>query len=128
MAQNPNELFSELSDAETYAALCDFLYEVRGIPQYAYLSELCYLLDKESFMNLVYYYSGTQFVVPTTKEIAEAVQIMKLYNSYEIEKRPWKESVQAAGFDSSSGKRAKNWLNRLVETFKKYNIGNRRYR
>ena len=46
---------------------------------------------------------------------------------YEVEKYSWKDAVSMAGFSSSKGKSAKNKLNKLKETIKKYNFGNRNY-
>ena len=127
MEQNANELFLSIEDEDTYALICNFLYDIKDIPEYATISELCYLLDKNSFKNIVRYFGGRSFTVPTKKEIAEAIQVIKLYNFYEIEKRPWKDAVLLAGFSSSSGKMAKNKLEKLKATMKKYNVGNRNY-
>ena len=61
------------------------------------------------------------------KELADLVQVLLLFQYYEIEKRPWKDAVLLAGFPPSKGKYAKNQLGRLKETLKKYNFGNRTY-
>ena len=127
MEQNMNEVFLSMEEADTYALMCNFLYDLKDIPEYSTLSELSYLLEGQSFKNLIRYFHGKTFRVPEVSEIAETIQVLKLYNYYEIEKRPWKDAVLLSGFASSSGKLAKNKLERLKETMRKYNIGNRNY-
>ena len=127
MEQSMNEVFLSMSESDTNALMCNFLYDLKDIPEYATISELCYLLDGDSFKNLIRYFHGKTFRVPEVSEIAEAIQVLKLYNYYEVEGRPWKDAVLLSGFASSSGKLAKNKLDRLKETMKKYNIGNRNY-
>lgn len=119
--------FLEMQTSDTYALLCSFMYEMKDIPEYTVLSELCYLLDKDSFEKLFKYFSGMTIKIPTQKELVEAIQVLKLYQYYEIEHRPWKDCVLMAGLPSSGGKMAHNNLERLKETMKKYNFGNRDY-
>ena len=122
-----NEIVSNLQKQDVYAIVCSFLYDLKDIPEYSTLSELCYLLNKESFMNLINYFGGQTVRIPTKQELSDMIQILLLFQFYEIEKRPWKDAVLLAGFDSSKGKYAKNQLEKLKETMAKYNFGNRTY-
>jgi hypothetical protein len=97
------------------------------IPEYSIISELCYILDVDSFMKLIKYFKGQTIRIPTEEEFCEAIKILLLYHYSEIEKRPWKDSLALAGFSSSSGKLAHNKLDKLKETLQSYNVGNRDY-
>lgn len=127
MVENVNEIISKLQKKDIYAILCSFLYDLKDVPEYATLSELCYLLDTESFLHLINYFSGQTIKIPTKQEFSDLMQVLLLFQYYEVEKRPWKDAVQLAGFSSSHGKSAKNKLAKLKETVKKYNFGNRTY-
>lgn len=127
MKQTTSEIISQMNDKDVYAVMCSFLYDLKNEPQYSTLSELCYILDKESFKRLLRYFSGRTIKIPTSEEVAELLQIMSLYQYYEIEGKTWKESLEAVGLTSSDGKKAHNKLDRFKETVKKYNFGNRKY-
>jgi len=122
---NTTELVSELSKQDVYAVMCSFLYDLRQVPEYSTLSELCYLLDPKSFQNLINYFGGKTFRVPSKEELKDCVQVLRLFQYYEVEHRPWKDAVVLAGFPTSSGKSAKNKLEKLKETMEQYNFGNR---
>lgn len=127
MPQTVNELVSKMTEQDVYSILLSFMYDLRKVPEYTTLSELCYLLDVESFMKLLKYFGGQTIKIPTKEEFSDIIQVLLLYQYAEIEKRPWKDAVALAGYDSNRGKSAKNKLEKLKETFEKYNFGNRTY-
>ena len=107
--------------------MLSLLYDLRKVKEYATISELCYTLDIDSFMKLIDTFGGQTVTVPTKQELAELIQVVRLFEYFEVEGRPWKESVQRAGLNSSEGKKAANKLSALKETMKKYKFGNREY-
>lgn len=129
MIQNktPSEILSTVTDTDTYAILCSFLYDLRNVPEYATISELCYMMQSDDLKKFLAYFSGRTIRIPTVEEFNEAMMTLKLYQSYHIEKRPWRECVLLAGFNSNNGKKAKNLLTKLEQTLENYNIGNRQY-
>ena len=48
MAENINELVANLTKPDIYSALATLLYELKGVPEFSALSELYFILDKES--------------------------------------------------------------------------------
>lgn len=127
MSENANEVIGRLKDKDVYSILCSLLYDLRQVPQYSTLSELCYLLDVESFLNLIQYMQGQTITIPTKKEFAECIQVLRLFQYSEIEKRPWKDCVLLAGFTPGEGKLAKCKLNKLKQTLESNNVGRREY-
>ena len=125
--KTPSEIIADINQKDVYSILCSFLYEMKSIPEYSLISELCYLLDVDSFMKLIRYFKGQTITIPTEEEFCEATKVLMLYNYSEVEKRPWKDALALAGFSSSSGKLAHNKLDKLKDTIKKYNFGNRNY-
>ena len=113
--------------SDIYSLMLFIIYKIQDIPEYAVLSELCYLLDGANLTRLLTYFAGKTVTFPTKEEFVDAVRMVKLYQYYEIEKRPWKDCVILAGYESSSGKLAHNKLEKLKETLEKYNFGNRNY-
>lgn len=128
MADTVSEIVGSMTSADVYSALLSFLYDLKDIPEYTLLSELCYLIkDVDSFLNVITYFSGQTVKFPTEQELSEAIQVLKLYQFHEIEGRPWKDAIKLAGFDTCSGKLAKNKLEKLKKTINKYNFNNRSY-
>lgn len=127
MSENANEIIGRLKDRDVYSILCSLLFDIRNVPQYSTLSELCYILDVDSFLNLIQYMEGKTIKIPTKQEFADCIQTLRLFQYSEIEKRPWKDCVLLAGFKPGEGKLAKCKLNRLMQTLEETNIGNREY-
>ena len=55
------------------------MYDLRKVPEYTTLSELCYLLDVESFMKLLKYFGGQTIKIPTKEEFSDIIQVLLLY-------------------------------------------------
>lgn len=127
MNDNINKVLSKFKESDVYALICGYLYEFKDIPEYSIISELAYLLSADSFVNLVTYFAGQTFKVPTKEEFQGAIRTLLLLQYFEIEGRDWKESLKAAGFDTSDGRAAQIQLNKLKTTLEKYRYGNRNY-
>ena len=125
--KTPSEILSTVSDTDTYAILCSFLYDLRNVPEYATISELCYMIQPDDIKKFLSYFAGRTIKIPTVEEFNEAMMTLKLYQYYNVEKRPWRDCVLLAGFNSNNGKKAKNLLTTLEKTLESYNIGNRHY-
>lgn len=125
MKETVSEIIKDMSKQDVYSIVMSFLFDLKNDPKYTLLSELCYIMDEKSFTNFIECFEGMTIKVPTKKELSELIQVLRLFQLYEVEGRPWKDAVIEVGLDSSSGKMAKNNVNRLKRTFEKYNVGNR---
>lgn len=127
MTDSINKVLSKFKEQDIYALLCGYLFEFKNVPEFSIISELAYLLDKESFVNLIDYFEGQTFTVPTKKDFQNAIRTLLLLQYYEIEGKPWKDSLVEAGFDTSDGRAAQIQLKKLKQTLEKYNFTNRAY-
>ena len=125
MADSISEILSNFKKQDVYSLMLSFLYDLRQVPEYTLLSELCYALDKESLFNMINAFDGQKIQIPTKKEFSEVLQILMLYQYYVVEGRPWKDALAEAHIDSSSGKAAHNKIEKMKELLTKYNYGNR---
>lgn len=122
-----SDLLNKFSKPDVYSVLCSYLYEFKEVPEYSTLCELAYLLNSESFTKLIKHFEGQTIKIPTREEFLTCARVLLLFQYYEIEKKPWKESLLEAGFQSSEGKTAHNQLEKLKDAVTKYNYGNRLY-
>lgn len=98
-------LDDRLSEEDAYSLLFILMSKVDQKP-YSVLSELSYILDKDSFLNFITYYGGTSIKVPTADEFHKAARVLVLYNSYVTKKISWEESLKLAGYEPSEYRKA----------------------
>lgn len=79
--QNLNAL--QLSDV--YSLMLFLLYKTQDIPEYATLSELCYLLDGNNMTRLLTYFAGKTIKIPTEKDFVVLTNALLLYQKVNIE-------------------------------------------
>jgi hypothetical protein len=60
-------------------------YKIQDIPEYAILSELCYLLDGANLTRLLTYFAGKTITIPTEEEFAVLSKALLLYQYVNIE-------------------------------------------
>ena len=73
--QNLNNL--HLSDI--YSLMLFVMYKLQDVPDYAVLSELCYLLDGANLTRLLTYFAGKTLQIPTQEEFANMSKAMLMY-------------------------------------------------
>jgi hypothetical protein len=61
------------------------LYKIKAVPEYSTLSELAYILEKESLFNFLEYYGGTTIRVPTLEEFNQIIRALLLYQAVNLE-------------------------------------------
>lgn len=79
--QNLNSL--HLSDI--YSLMLFIMYKLQDVPDYAALSELCYLLDGANLTRLLTYFAGKTLQVPTAEEFANMSKALLLYQYVNID-------------------------------------------
>jgi hypothetical protein len=79
--QNLNAL--HLSDI--YSLMLFIMYKLQDVPDYAALSELCYLLDGANLTRLLTYFAGKTLQVPTAEEFANMSKALLLYQYVNID-------------------------------------------
>ena len=81
LKQNLNTL--QLSDV--YSLMFFILYKVQDIPEYATVSELCYLLDGSNLTRLLAYFAGQTIKIPTESEISILANALLLYQYINVD-------------------------------------------
>ena len=81
LKQNLNTL--QLSDV--YSLMFFILYKVQDIPEYATVSELCYLLDGSNLTRLLSYFAGQTIKIPTESEISILANALLLYQYINVD-------------------------------------------
>ena len=76
---------NSLQLSDIYSLMLFLLFQVKGIPEFAVLSELCYLLDGNNLTRLLTYFSGKTVKFPTAEEFVVLTNALLLYQYINIE-------------------------------------------
>ena len=71
--------------SDIYSLMLFVMYKLQDVPDYATLSELCYLLDGANLTRLLTYFAGRTIQIPTAEEFANMSKAMLLYQYINID-------------------------------------------
>lgn len=117
-----NTEIAKLNEMDTYSLILFTLFKLRDIPEYATLSELVYILDKESLLKLCEYFGGLTLKIPTIDELESIVYSLVLYQSVNIEGKDYNEMVKIIGHKSSELRKVKNDYEKICKILDQYDF------
>lgn len=71
--------------SDIYSLMLFIIYKLQDIPEYAVLSEMCYLLDGANLTRLLAYFSGKTIKIPTEEEFATMANALLLYQYINVD-------------------------------------------
>ena len=71
--------------SDIYSLILFIIYKLQDIPEYAVLSELCYLLDGNNLTRLLTYFAGKTVTFPTEEEMATMTNALLMYQYINID-------------------------------------------
>ena len=121
MKSNIQASLDNLSVIDIYSLILFALYKMENVPEYSTLSELVYILDKESLFNLLEYYGGLTIRIPTKYELEVIINALLLYQFTIIDNKDMDESLKLLN-ERISQKDILNAYNKLIDILKDYNF------
>ena len=91
---NIKESLDSLHLSDIYSLMLFILYKIQEIPDYAVLSELCYLLDGANLTRLLTYFAGKTVKFPTEAELSVLTNALLLYQYVNIEHNAFIEAQE----------------------------------
>jgi hypothetical protein len=82
---NVQKSLNTLQISDIYSLMFFLLYKIQDIPEYAVLSELCYLLDGNNLTRLLTYFAGKTITFPTEEEMATMANALLMYQYINID-------------------------------------------
>ena len=73
------EAVATLKETDIYSLMLFAMFKLRDIPEYSSLSELVYILDKDSLLKLCEYFGGTTIKIPTIEELETLLYALTIY-------------------------------------------------
>ena len=71
--------------SDIYSLILFIIYKIQDIPDYAVLSEMCYLLDGANLTRLLTYFAGRTITFPTEEDLSTMTTALLLYQYINIE-------------------------------------------
>ena len=85
MKTNIKANLDNLHLSDIYSLMLFILYKIQDLPEYAVLSELCYLLDGSNLTRLLTYFAGKTITIPTEEEFVTLTNALLLYQYVNLE-------------------------------------------
>ncbi len=101
------EELAKLRDTDIYSLILFSLYKLKDIKEYSTLSELAYILDKESLLKLCQYFGGLTIKIPTISELETLVYALVLYQKVNIDGESFKDVYTTMGYNTENMKDVK---------------------
>ena len=80
-----------LKEADIMSFILFALYKLRETPEYSGLSELLFILDKNSVFKLCEYFGGLTIKIPTISDLELLLNSLLVYKAIDIDKRDSEE-------------------------------------
>lgn len=114
-----------LKSTDIYSLSMFTLYKLSDISEYSAISELPYILDKDSLLKFCKYFGGRTIKVPTVEELYSLMNIILLYQYVNIEGKSYAEAIELIGYESKDLRKVKAAYNKFCNIMSNYNIKSR---
>jgi hypothetical protein len=112
-----SDRLNKLEQRDIYTLILFLLYNTQKIPEYSSLSQLSYILDKNSLFKLCEYFGGTTIKIPTLDELEILIYALLLYDYVDIEQKDFNESLHSINEASN-----KKYKSKILDLYQKVKI------
>jgi hypothetical protein len=109
-----------LTTSDIYSLMLFVLYKSTEIPEYSSLSQLAYILDKDSLLKLCEFYGGLTIKIPTIDQLENLMQGLLMFQLVDLDKEDFETVVDR--FD----KKTVETYNHIKEILKNYSFNSGR--
>lgn len=123
MRTNIKASLNSLHLSDVYSLMLFLLYKVQDVPEYAVLSELCYLLDGSNITRLFTYFAGKTVTFPTEEEFVILVNALLLYQYVNIDGISFTEALAKLNdLTPKKKEKVRDLYLQILPVIKQYNI------
>lgn len=116
------EELNSLKVNDIYSLMLFAMYKMKDIPEYSTLSELAYVLKKDSLLNFFEYFGGTTITVPTISELKVVINALLLYQYVKIENIEFNKALKLIELDENKLKDVKHCFCIISDILDKYDF------
>lgn len=115
-----------LTKSDIYSLILFALYKCNESPEYSAISELAYILDKESLLKMCEYYGGLTIRIPTIDELERFLNALLVFQLVDIENNDLQETLLKVKNKNEHIKFLENDYNLIKQVLSKYNFNSGR--
>ena len=109
--------------SDIYSLILFVIYKIQDIPEYAVLSELCYLLDGANLTRLLTYFAGKTITFPTEEEFVAFTNALLLYQYINVEGRSLTEAqTKLENITQKQREQATDLYLKILPIMRQYNV------
>ena len=112
----------EMNEKDVYSLLLFVLYKLKDDKKYSTLSELVYILNKESLFNLLSVFGGLTITIPKTKDLKLIVAGLLIYQLVNLDGRDLMTSVKEVNTGEYTEAELKEVYLKICEVVKDYDF------
>ena len=108
--------------SDIYSLMLFVLYKVQDLPEYAVLSELCYLLDGSNLTRLLTYFAGKTITIPTEEDFVNLTNALLLYQYVNVDGMSLVDAQAKLKATAKNKEKALNLYIKILPAISEYNI------
>ena len=116
------EELAKLKDIDVYSLMLFAMFKLRDIPEYAYLTDMVYILDKDRLFRLCEYVGGLTIKIPTIEELESIIYSLVLYQFVNIDGMDYDDAVKIIGHKSSQLRQVKSDYVKICDILDRYDF------
>ena len=114
------ENLKKLNTVDIYSLILFAMYKMKDIPSYRTLSELMYVLDKNSFLRLCEYFGGKELTIPTLEDLEVSLYTLLVYDDVVNNSADFEECLGNLQISKETKKSVRELYPQLAEVLKNY--------
>lgn len=111
---------TKLSETDLWSLVLFTLFKMRDIQEFSSLSELVYLLPKESMIKLCQYYGGMTITLPTLDDLETMLYTLLLYKKVNIDNTDYKDALCELSLSQRMESTVKNQYDKVARVLERY--------
>jgi hypothetical protein len=112
-------------DIDIWSLILFTLYKIKDTPEFSTISELAYVLDKDSMLKLCEYFGGLTIKIPTIEELEDLVYALVIYQHVNIDGMNYNDAIKLIGEKSSNLRNIKFNYMKICDILDKYEFEKR---
>lgn len=110
----------ELDEKDVYSLLLFILYKMKDDKRFSTLSELVYILDKNSLFNLLSVFGGLTITIPQTRDLKLVVAGLLIYQLVNLDGRDLVSSIKEVNTGEYTEAELKDTYLKICDVVKDY--------
>ena len=119
---NIDRALNELKLTDIYSILLFALFKLKDDAKYSTLSELCYIIDNQSFIDMLKYFGGKTITFPTLSEFKDLVDSLCLYELVNMDKMDYSRALKELNIEKNRMKNISELYQKVCYILSTYNF------